>query len=129
MERHPTFQQREAPLNRTGPIPPRPTTKQLCPYMMAARLMTLLWPGPDTPTQNYPDIMEVDMPGIQRCFFGTPHKVWTHNLFPSHAHAGFHPLSPWHPLAPAALPEASSAQVALWAAVPPRVCALCHLLD
>ena len=26
-----------------------------------------------------------------------PHKVWTHSLFPSHAHEGFHPLS-WSPL-------------------------------
>ena len=43
-------QQREAPPNRRGPTPPRPTTLQLCPYMVAARLMTLLWSGPDTPT-------------------------------------------------------------------------------
>ena len=34
-------------------------------------LMTLLWPGPDTPTQNYPHLTEEDMPGIQRCFFQT----------------------------------------------------------
>ena len=26
-----------------------------------------------------------------------PHKVWTHGLFPTHAHEGFHPLS-WRPL-------------------------------
>ena len=43
---------------------------QLCPYMVAARLMTLLWPGPDTPTKNYPQSAENDMPGFQRCFFG-----------------------------------------------------------
>ena len=43
-------QQREAPPNRRGPTPPRPTTLQLCPYMVAARLMALLCPGPDTPT-------------------------------------------------------------------------------
>ena len=64
-------QQREAPLNRRGPTPPQPTTLQLCPYMVAARLMALLWPGPDTPTQNYPQLTEEDMPGIQRCFFCT----------------------------------------------------------
>ena len=51
--------------------PPRPTTLQLCPYMVAARLMTLLWTGPHTPTQNYPHLTEEDMPGIQRCFFQT----------------------------------------------------------
>ena len=64
-------QQREAPPNRRGPTPPRPTTLQPCPYMVAARLMALLWPGPDTPTQNYPHLTEEDMPGIQRCFFQT----------------------------------------------------------
>ena len=64
-------QQREAPPNRRGPTPPRPTTLQLCPYMVAARLMALLWPGPDTPTQNYPHLTEEDMPSIQRCFFQT----------------------------------------------------------
>ena len=62
--------QRKAPLNCTGPIPPRPATIQLCLYMVAARLMTVLWPGPDTPTGNYPHLTEEDMPGIQRCFFG-----------------------------------------------------------
>ena len=51
-------QQGEAPSNRRGHTPPRPTTLQLCPYMVAARLMTLLWPGPDTPTQNYPHLRE-----------------------------------------------------------------------
>ena len=56
-------QQREAPPNRRGPTPPRPTTSQLCPYMVAARLMALLWPGPDTPTENYPHLTEEDMPG------------------------------------------------------------------
>ena len=30
------------PQNRRGPTPPRPTTLQLCPYMVAARLMALL---------------------------------------------------------------------------------------
>ena len=64
-------QQREATPNRRGPTPPRPTTLQLCPYMVAARLMALLWPGPNTPTQNYPHLTEEDMPGIQRCFFCT----------------------------------------------------------
>ena len=64
-------QQRKAPPNRKGPTPPRPTTLQFCPYMVAARLMALLWPGPHTPTQNYPHLTEEDMPGIQRCFFRT----------------------------------------------------------
>ena len=64
-------QQSEVPPSRKGPTPPRPTTLQLCPYMVAARLMALLWPGPDTPTQNYPHLTEEDMPGIQRCFFRT----------------------------------------------------------
>ena len=64
-------QQMEAPPNRGGPYPPRPTTPQLCPYMVAARLMALLWPGPHTPTQNYPHLTEEDMPSIQRCFFET----------------------------------------------------------
>ena len=64
-------QQREAPSNYMGPTPPRPTTLQLCPYMVAARLVALMWPGPDTPTQNYPHLTEEDMPGIQRCFFST----------------------------------------------------------
>ena len=64
-------QQREAPPNRRGPTPPRPTTLQSCPYMVAARLMALLWPGPDTPTQNYPHLTEEDMPSIKRCLFRT----------------------------------------------------------
>ena len=59
-------QQRKAPLNRTGPGPPHPTTLHLCPYMVAARLMTLLWPDPDTPTGHYPQLTEEDMPGIQQ---------------------------------------------------------------
>ena len=64
-------QQRQAPPNRRGPTPPRPTTLQLCPYMVSARLMALLWPGPDTTTRNYPHLTEEDMPGIQRCFLRT----------------------------------------------------------
>ena len=64
-------QQREAPPNNRGPTPPRPTSLQLCPYMVGARLMPLLWPGPHTPTQNYPKLTGEDMPGIQRCFFRT----------------------------------------------------------
>ena len=64
-------QQREAPPNRRGPTPPRPTTLQLCPYMVAARLMALLWLGPHNPTQNYPHLTEEDMPNIQRWFFRT----------------------------------------------------------
>ena len=66
-------QQREAPLNCTGRTPQHPITMQLCPFMVAARLMTLLWPGPDTPTQHNPHLTEEHMPGIQRCFFGTVH--------------------------------------------------------
>ena len=46
------LQQREAPPNRRRPTPPRPSTLQLCPYPVAARLMALLWPGPHTPSQN-----------------------------------------------------------------------------
>ena len=64
-------QQREAPPNCRGPTPPRFTSLQLCPYMVAARLMALLWPGPVSPTQNYPPLTEEDMPGIQGCFFRT----------------------------------------------------------
>ena len=59
------------PQNRRGPAPPRPTPLEPYPYMVAARLMALLWQGPDTPTQNYPHLTEEDMPGIQRCFFRT----------------------------------------------------------
>ena len=62
---------REAPTKCRGPTPPRPTTLQLCPYMVAARLMALRWPGPDTPTRDYPHLTEEDMPGIQRCVFST----------------------------------------------------------
>ena len=64
-------QQKEAPPNCRGPTPLRPTTLQLCPYMVAARIMALLWPSPDTSRQNYPHLTEEDMPGIQRCFFST----------------------------------------------------------
>ena len=64
-------QQRETPPNRKGPTPLRPTTLQLSPYMVAARLMALLWPDPDTPSENHPHLTEEDMPGIQRCFFST----------------------------------------------------------
>ena len=77
------LQQREAPRNRRGATSPRPSTLQLCPYMVAARLMVLLWPGPDTPTQNYPHLTKKDMPGIQRCFFSTldyPQQTHPHVL-------------------------------------------------
>ena len=57
-------QQREARPNRRGPTPPRPTTLQLCLYMVAARLMALLWLGQDSPTQNYRHFTEEDMPSI-----------------------------------------------------------------
>ena len=88
------LQQREAPPNRMGPTPSHPTTLQLCPYVMAARLMALLWPGPDTPTQNYPHFTEEDMPGIQRCFFSTldylqqthPHVLELKCTFPRITH-------------------------------------------
>ena len=49
-------QQKKAPPSRRGPTPPRPTSLQLWRYRVAARLMALLWPGPDTPTQNYPQL-------------------------------------------------------------------------
>ena len=64
-------QQREGPPNRKGPDPPRPTSLQLCPCMLAARLMALLSPGPHTPTLDYPHLTEEDMPGIQLCLFRT----------------------------------------------------------
>ena len=64
-------QQREVPPNRRGPTPRRPITLQLCAYMLAARLVGLLWRGPHTPTQNYPYLTEEDMPRIQRCFLRT----------------------------------------------------------
>ena len=81
-------EQKKAPANRKGPTSPRPTTLQLCPYMVAARVMAALWLGPDTPSENYPHLTEEDMPGIQRCFFSTldylqqthPHvleQIWT----------------------------------------------------
>ena len=63
-------QQRDAPPEPQGTHPPRPISLQLCPYMVAARLMALLWLGSDTPGQNYPHLTEEDMPRIQRCFFG-----------------------------------------------------------
>ena len=64
-------QHTKAPPNRGRPASPRPTTLQLCPYMVAARLMALLSPRPDDPTQYYRHLMEEDMPGIQRCLFKT----------------------------------------------------------
>ena len=64
-------QQREAPLNRTGPTTPHPITIQLCLYKVAAHPMTLLSRSADTPTQNYPHLAEEDMPVIQQSFFGT----------------------------------------------------------
>ena len=74
-------QQRETPRKRRGPTPPRPNNLQLCPYMVAARLIALLWPGPDTVTQNYPHLKEEEMPGIQRCFFSD-----LNNLQQTHSH-------------------------------------------
>ena len=64
-------QEREAPQDCRGPGPLRPTILQLCPYIVAASLMALLWPGRDTTTKNYPHLTEEDMPGIQRCFLST----------------------------------------------------------
>ena len=43
---------------------------QLCPFMVAADLMTLLWQE-DTPTPQYPQLTEEEMPSIQQAFFGT----------------------------------------------------------
>ena len=71
MEGHAAPQAEGGPSEPQGTHSLRPTTLQLCPYMVAARLMALLWPGPDTPTQNYLHLTEEDMPGIQRCFFST----------------------------------------------------------
>ena len=59
---------------RTAWDPP-PTTLLLCPYMVAVRLMALLWPGPDNPPETYPHLTEEDMPGIQRCFFSNPNYL------------------------------------------------------
>ena len=59
------------PQQREAPDPPRPITMQLTPFAVAVRLMSLLWPGPDTPIQYYPHLTEEEMPGIQRCCFGT----------------------------------------------------------
>ena len=42
------------PRNRLGLSPPPPTTLQLCAYMLAACLMALLGPGPDTPPKTTP---------------------------------------------------------------------------
>ena len=85
------------PRTAGDPPPPRPTTLQLCPYMVAARLMALLWPGPHTPTQSFPHFTEEDMPGIQRCFFRTldylqqthphvPEQIWTPPAQPRQRH-------------------------------------------
>ena len=71
MEGHTTSPEEGDPLNRMASTLPRPATMQLCPYMVATRLMTLLSPGQDTPTESYPLFTEEDMPGIQRCFFST----------------------------------------------------------
>ena len=47
--------QREAPQTAGDPPPPpRPTSLQLCPYMVAARLMALLWPGQTPPPKTTP---------------------------------------------------------------------------
>ena len=59
------------PKTARDPPPQGPTSLKLCPYMVAARLMALLWPDSDTPTRNYPHLTDEDMPGIQRCFFRT----------------------------------------------------------
>ena len=64
--------QREAPPNRRGPTPPRPTTIQLCPYMVAARLMALLWPGPDTPTKTTPTSWRRTCPASSDASSATP---------------------------------------------------------
>ena len=63
-------QQRKAPLNRTGPTS-TPNHHTALSVHVAARLMTLLWLGRDSPTQNYPRVMEEDMPSIQFFFFST----------------------------------------------------------
>ena len=65
-------QQREAPSNCRRTTPPHPVSLQLYPFMVAARLIPLLW-HEDIPTQHYPHLTEEDRPGIQRAFFGTIH--------------------------------------------------------
>ena len=71
MEGHPAPPAEGGLPNRRGPTPLRPITLQLCMYMVAAGLMALLRPGQDAPTQNYPNLREEDMPGIQRSFFSS----------------------------------------------------------
>ena len=58
-----------SPPKPQGTQPPPPHHPTALPMHGGSRLMALLWPGPDTPTQNYPHLTEEDMPGIQRCFF------------------------------------------------------------
>ena len=71
MEGHAAPRAEGRPPEPQGTHRPRTTSLQLCPYMVAARLMALLWPGTDAPAQNRPHLTEEDMPGIQRCFFST----------------------------------------------------------
>ena len=70
-----------------SPTPPRPISLLLCTFMVAVRLLHLLWPD-NTPTQHYPHLMEEDMLGIQRAFFGT-----TYHIQQAHPHA-LHQTSP-----------------------------------
>ena len=74
-------QPKGAPLNRTGPTLSRPIAMQPCLFMVAARLMTLLWPGQDSPTKHYPQLTEDDMPGILWCCLET-----SNCLLQSHSH-------------------------------------------
>ena len=67
-------QQKEAPMNSVGNTPPCSTSLMLCPFMVAAHLMHLLWPD-NTPTQHYAHLTEEDVPGIQRAFFGCIHHL------------------------------------------------------
>ena len=57
--------------------------------------------------------------------FLLPHKVWTHDLSPSHSHESFHPIS-WRPLR---FRRLAWHKWLLGAPVSPEICTLRHLLD
>ena len=82
-----------------------------------ARLGTALPPPPARPSSPW-DVVRHGESMVP------PHKVWTHDLPPSHTHQDFHPLS-WRPLK---LPSLSVAQMAFWSAESLRVRTLCDLL-
>ena len=58
------------PPNCRGISPRGPTSPLLCSFMVAARLVTLLW-HKDTRTQQDPHITNENMPDIEQAFFRT----------------------------------------------------------